>query len=113
MCPLNNRMSVLRIAVWMVPLFAAGQVLPALAQGYVTWMDVTPVPSGPPVRMTHSMAYDDNYGMTVIFGGYNSSTKHGDTWLWNGDSWTLAHPGKSPIEAGGKPAEGGKTIADL
>lgn len=46
----------------------------------------------PPARSAHSMAYDANRGTAVIMGGKTSaidgSLPLGDTWEWDGTSWT-------------------------
>ena len=34
------------------------------------------------------MAYDAARGVTVLFGGYDGANYLGDTWEWNGTSWT-------------------------
>ncbi len=48
--------------------------------------------SGPLPRHFHGMAYDSQRGVTVLFGGTNSGgssiTYFGDTWEWNGTTWT-------------------------
>jgi uncharacterized protein (TIGR03437 family) len=42
------------------------------------------------------MAYDSQHGQVVLFGGYSNGLAINDTWLWNGSSWTLAHPQSAP-----------------
>lgn len=49
--------------------------------------------TGPSPRYGHSMAFDPSTGRVVLFGGYGGTTVKqalGDTWTWNGTSWTLA-----------------------
>lgn len=47
------------------------------------------VPSPSP-RAGHTMAYDSTRGVTVLFGGYNSTTgASGETWEWDGTTWSL------------------------
>ena len=51
------------------------------------------------LRMYHGMAYDPVRGVTVLFGGFNGNggTENGETWEWNGSSWTQRNvPGPSP-----------------
>jgi len=44
----------------------------------------------------HAMAYDSARGVTVLFGGYDGAND-GETWEWNGATWTLrATSGPSP-----------------
>jgi hypothetical protein len=55
--------------------------------------------SGPPARFQHVMTYDAARGRVVLFGG-SGDTRYdranpggsllGDTWEWDGASWTLA-----------------------
>ncbi len=48
------------------------------------------------------MAYDSARGVTVLFGGWTrvGSRRHGDTWEWDGNAWSLRaeppDPGPSP-----------------
>ena len=43
----------------------------------------------PPARGFHAVAYDAGRGVTVLFGGQNSSwALVGDTWEWDGVAWT-------------------------
>src|SRR5262249_16298554 len=45
--------------------------------------------SGPPVLFGHAMAYDSSRGVTVLFGGYlGASVLSGQTWEWDGSTWT-------------------------
>jgi hypothetical protein len=49
-----------------------------------TWTQKTPATS-PAIRHGHSMAYDPNLQVVVMYGG--GSNKE-DTWTWNGTNWT-------------------------
>ena len=57
------------------------------------WHEV-PIASGaaPAPRNSHVMAYDPVRRKTVLFGGSSFdgkvSTVYGDTWEWDGQSWT-------------------------
>jgi hypothetical protein len=43
------------------------------------------------------MAYDSSLNRTVLFGGRNLGVLYGDTWAWNGSTWTMiASSGPSP-----------------
>lgn len=65
------------------------------AQTNEVWTDRHPIPS-PSSRYYHSMAYDSVRAKTVLFGGIDG-TRRGDTWLWDGFSWSLrAATGPSP-----------------
>ncbi|MBI5290462.1 MAG: hypothetical protein HY872_01130, partial [Chloroflexi bacterium] len=57
--------------------------------------------NAPSPRIDPSMAYDSGRGKVVLFGGYNGTTRVGDTWEWDGSSWTsVSSTGPSPREAG-------------
>ncbi len=62
-----------------------------------TWTKQAPATS-PPGRAGASMAYDAATGNIVLFGGFNmpSSGELGDTWTWNGSTWTKQAPNTSP-----------------
>jgi PKD repeat protein len=47
-------------------------------------------PSG---RCAHSMAYDPNRGVVVLYGGY---PENNETWEWNGTNWTKKLPTPNP-----------------
>jgi hypothetical protein len=55
---------------------------------------------GPAPRQSHAMAYDSARQVTILFGGSrtgDSSGRDGETWEWNGSTWTLrATAGPSP-----------------
>jgi hypothetical protein len=58
-----------------------------------THPDVSP----PAARQGHSMAYDSVRGRVVMFGGTTTGGPLGDTWEWDGNSWSLmATTGPSP-----------------
>ena len=71
-----------------------------------TWLwdgtNWTPVPPiGPSGRYGQAMAYDSAHGQVVLFGGAvaNNSdvpTLLGDTWVWDGSTWTQKSPQNSP-----------------
>lgn len=58
----------------------------------------------PPPRLTPAIAYDAARQQLVLFGGYLATcgccscnvTNFGDTWLWNGSTWTQSGPVLSP-----------------
>jgi hypothetical protein len=70
-----------------------------------TWTRLTP-PASPPVDNSWSMAYDPATATVLLFGGISSdpstasamspATALGETWSWNGTTWTKLSPGTSP-----------------
>ena len=64
-----------------------------------TWTQLSPATS-PPSREDAAMAYDTNSGQLVLFGGLNNNGNGtsflGDTWTWNGTTWTQLSPATSP-----------------
>jgi hypothetical protein len=53
---------------------------------------------GPPPRSHHRMAFHQRAGVVVLFGGLERGSPQrplGDTWLWDGTSWTEV-PGPGP-----------------
>jgi hypothetical protein len=50
----------------------------------------------PPARAGAAMAFDPANDTVVLFGGSGKSSTMRDTWVWNGSSWTQAHPSTSP-----------------
>ncbi len=53
-----------------------------------TWIQRTPS-SSPPKRYGHSMVYDVKRGVVVMFGGTGANW-YGDTWSWDGTTWSQA-----------------------
>ncbi len=54
-----------------------------------TWAEILPEPDPrPATRAGHTMAYDSDRQVTVLFGGWNG-TKHSDTWEWIGTAWAV------------------------
>lgn len=43
---------------------------------------------GPEPRWGHTMVYDENIGVVVLFGGYDGSNYFNDTWIWEGNTAT-------------------------
>jgi hypothetical protein len=62
-----------------------------------TWTQQTPATS-PPARFSATMAYDANSGQVVLFGGQGDGglDSLGDTWTWNGTTWTQQTAATSP-----------------
>lgn len=64
-----------------------------------TWTERTPA-NGPPARHDAQLAYDPVREVMVLFGGRidtgSSSTAFGDSWEWNGTTWTQRTPAASP-----------------
>lgn len=65
----------------------------------VTWSQRSLNPSPAP-RWAHAMAFDAARGKTVLFGGYGfawpEGRQLGDTWEYDGQAWTPAHPEQAP-----------------
>jgi hypothetical protein len=65
-----------------------------------TWTQQHPTTSPSPRQVgpgTGAMAYDAAKGNVVLFGGYSESNQPlGDTWTWNGTTWTQRQPATSP-----------------
>lgn len=64
------------------------------------WTQRLPANS-PPARSRHAMAYDSARGVTILFGGYvvgsgGTIVALGDTWEWDGTSWTQRAPASIP-----------------
>lgn len=57
---------------------------------------------GPPSRFGHGLAFDERRGVVVLFGGstresFEADDLFGDTWEWDGTTWTQRHvPGPPP-----------------
>jgi|GEM_PF-6336656 len=65
-----------------------------------TWQQLA-APVGPIGRYTQGMVTDTARSKIVMFGGYNGNLL-GDTWEWNGGSWTLVAPnGSGPFMRSG------------
>ena len=61
-----------------------------------TWTEVAPSGPSPAPRSSYALAYDPVHAVTVLHGGVSLTgppnfdrTLYGDTWGWNGTSWTL------------------------
>jgi hypothetical protein len=67
-----------------------------------TWQAV-PTPVSPMARLVHGMVFDDVRGVTVLFGGgyVNGSLLFGDTWHFDGVSWSRRTPAQSPSRRAG------------
>lgn len=67
-----------------------------------TWTQKMPATS-PPARqdITHAMAYDAAREVVVLFGGYKQPSNLGDTWTWNGATWTQQQPADAPAARSG------------
>ncbi len=66
------------------------------------WKEVPSQPSpGPSARFASAMAFDEDTGKTVLFGGADINYDvMNDTWVWDGDNWTdmtPVDPNDSPL----------------
>jgi hypothetical protein len=72
--------------------------------------------AGPQGRSNHQMCYDGARGVVVLFGGhvdYNAGPDLGDTWEWNGSTWslrTMAGPGARAYHAMAHDASRQRTV---
>ncbi len=105
-----------RAVAWsclLLSLLAAGaQAQAVAAPAQVVWTQSSPVvwtqssPAiSPATRFWHAMAYDEARHRVVLFGGHGnpfaSTGLYGDTWEWDGTSWTQLFPANSPPPLGG------------
>lgn len=56
--------------------------------GWSQWHTATGSLFGPPARAGAMMAYDAGDNYVLLFGGYNGSIYLGETWTWDGNTWT-------------------------
>jgi hypothetical protein len=52
--------------------------------------------TAPSARAYLGMAYDAARHEVVLFGGFDGTNRLGDTWTWDGSTWTREHPPTSP-----------------
>lgn len=61
------------------------------------WFNVSPpLKDSPTGRTSTGMAYDEERGVTVLYGGYNKSSTLCDTWEWDGKEWRWLCPLNCP-----------------
>ena len=61
------------------------------------WLNVSPPPEDSPSgRTSTSIAYDEERGVTVLYGGHNKSGTQCDTWEWDGKKWSWLCPPDCP-----------------
>jgi len=52
------------------------------------WVQQTGLETAPRARFGHAMAFDEDRGQTVVFGGTaDDGSEPDDTWLWGGTAW--------------------------
>lgn len=61
-----------------------------------SWTDLTAIVGSPGAREGHAMAFDSVRQVLVLFGGRTRGGVVGDTWEFNGSSWTQRSPATSP-----------------
>ena len=85
---------VIRCAV--LALLAA--TIASVPAGAQNWTQCNIQKPGPPARYFHAMAYDAARQKTVLFGGFDLYGIYlaGDTWEWDGSTWTQRRPAVSP-----------------
>lgn len=87
------------LAVVSAALFAVSLDAGLSAQSVPVWSNVSPA-SGPSARSYHAMAYDSQRGVTVLFGGSSGGSPLGDTWEYDGFSWTQVATSGPPVRDG-------------
>jgi hypothetical protein len=67
------------------------------------WLDRTPPDplNSPPPRIDHAMAYDEEHGRVLLFGGTSTTGQKADTWSWDGTQWTQLNPSTVPLARSG------------
>ena len=61
------------------------------------WQQVLPASGSPMGRYQHGMCFDPSTNEVLVFGGSDSGGSiRGDTWSWDGSTWTLRNPPASP-----------------
>lgn len=48
------------------------------------------------VRNAHALSYDENLGKTILFGGADAKRVLNDTWIFDGEKWSLVSTAESP-----------------
>ena len=86
----------MRIGIWGGLIALVGAVLASSPVAAQTWTQHNKGVWSPPARYSPAMAYDSVRQRVVLFGGRGSSWLFGDTWEWDGSSWTLRTPTTSP-----------------
>jgi len=76
--------SSLMLAAWMTSIPSVGFAQNCLQWEYRTKLNT----ASPSPRSSHAMAYDSLRKVTVLFGGPYGYYNNGDTWEWNGTTWT-------------------------
>lgn len=63
-----------------------------------TWKHhpAVPVGSGPPGRLMPALAYDPLLDQLVVFGGSSGGIGTGETWVFDGTTWSQKLPGMAP-----------------
>lgn len=57
--------------------------------------------SAPPARADAALAYFEPLDLVVLFGGEGDNGLLGDTWVWNGESWTAVNSNPNPAPRSG------------
>lgn len=60
------------------------------------WAEQTQLVLKPPARSKHAMAYDSVRNRVVLFGGEGGADRLGDTWEWDGMTWTQISTASAP-----------------
>ncbi len=90
-------------AIALLSVFGGLGVFPSAVQASpslgLNWTRQAPA-SSPPARSNAAIAYDAATGTVVLFGGFtrtaSGTVTFGDTWTWDGSTWTKQSPASSP-----------------
>jgi len=89
--------SFLRLATALLATVFALVFAPAVAQAqFGTWTEV----GGLSGRRDHAAAFDSTRGITVLFGGQGGTLMFGETWEWNGSTWSRRTSDTLPTRSG-------------
>ncbi|MBK8977775.1 MAG: hypothetical protein IPM29_17850 [Planctomycetes bacterium] len=62
----------------------------------IAWTQLLPA-GGPGTRVAPALAFDEARGVTVLFGGFDGPVTPGDTWTFDGSTWSrVATTGPAP-----------------
>ena len=78
------------------PLFYPLLALFAASAGELAAQTWTQLAAPPITRRFHAMAFDDARGRGVVFGGWDNTNLLGDTWEYDGTTWTNVSPAVAP-----------------
>src|SRR5450755_5021451 len=75
--------------------FGSLAFIPAAEAQSVNWKRLSPTTS-PSARSDSAMAYDPVSKQVVLFGGWDGKSHLGETWTFDGSTWTQQKPSVAP-----------------